>query len=375
MDPRVNQKLVIGICLLLIILVGIFTYGYFNKSEEKKLTSNELKYNLEVYKGIDGFICPEGNEECKVSVLNISVENEFAKLIDITDDGNYILLDDNGLILYDVKNDTRKDINLNGYDEYKLGYDDHVGKVVGIIYYKDKYVNEQTELEEFKIKGFYNLQNNEKMYEGIYENLVLLNEKYLEGKIVVDSTEENYDIETSLLLTDEEKKISSVNGMCEDYGIISFANGYYVKERSGCIDVYNTSLYTSNLNLIVEDIEDNKWSYDENGYLYILDGNKVNQYNSEGVVVKTSNEYNQIEQVAKNYILYVDGGMLKITNENDVTLDVVPWYYGNSYDWSTSGYSEEESSININIYNSNDMLEMYRFDENTKEISKLEINE
>lgn len=368
MDPRLEKKLFIVVCVLLAIFVGILTFYFMSNKEQENVDGHKsVKYNLHVYKNKEGLFCFDESKDCQDKVLAIEVNNADAKVLDVTDDGMYVLYNDSEMKLFDSSHDTEEDIALAEYDKYKIGYDVKLKKVVGIFYYGDEYVNEETGAKEYKTVGFYNISNEKKMYEGKYDSLEVV-DTYLQGKKMTNEKGAETNVVTSLLDMNGENVLLNKAGICEEFQVIQD----FVVQSSGCIGLLSSTIYGKDMKEIVRNVEGYKWSIDNHGNLYVIDDKVVNKYSSEGVVIGNSKSYVNILQVIKDYIVYVENGKLKITNEQDVEIVVCDWNLRNNYDGFTSGYrdsiEEEKEGIYLNYY-VGDRVVSYYFDEENRNVT------
>ena len=143
MDAKSKNILILVVFMLLVLLTGMIGYYFINDKDDNDLkphhANSESEYEINLYHSKNGDICLELSDDCIDKLATISVLNEDAKVYDVSDDRNFVLLDDNGLKIYDVKLETMDDINLKGYDDYSISYDKFLKKVIGIVYYKGLY--------------------------------------------------------------------------------------------------------------------------------------------------------------------------------------------------------------------------------------------
>lgn len=380
MEPRIKRGLIVGLILLLVVVAGVIGIYYFgnrgenkgNDDNEKDKITKEYKYSLTIYRDEEGNVCLDKSVHCKNEYLTIKVESENARFIDLADNLKYVLIDDNGLQLYNLEDETRDKIDLNGYEQYALMSEENSDDLFGIAFYKDRFIN-SVEREDYKISGFYNIEKKKKIFEGEYRDLRLLNKKYLVAFSEEDA-EEDGEVTNYLLSTEEEKVVKSVKAMCMDYSTLKVKDGSYILERSGCVGVASVTVYTEDMKQISESVPEYFVSSDDEGNVNIVKDNQVVKYNLRGEKVGTSNHYTNILQVAKGYIIYLENNKLKITDDKDIDVEVVEWNQEYSYDGGSSGYRGEdfegdnnEIGIYMNYY-TDDGFASYRFDLESKKV-------
>ncbi len=365
MDAKSKNILILVVFMLLVLLTGMIGYYFINDKDDNDLkphhANSESEYEINLYHSKNGDICLELSDDCIDKLATISVLNEDAKVYDVSDDRNFVLLDDNGLKIYDVKLETMDDINLKGYDDYSISYDKFLKKVIGIVYYKGLYkANDGS--DKYNLVGLYDKEKNKKVFEGKYSSIEALGGGYLKGTLKEKSSLE-------LLKLDGEKVLLTTNQDCEDFEIMKADANYYIKRDFSCDNVFST-IYTENLKEIKNNLGRTMWSIDSEGYLYVVENNLVKKYNSAGEMLGTSNStYSNLKQVFENYIIYVYNGKLKITDELDLELEIADWTLNCTYDLETSG--RRKDGLAINFYK-NGNKELYLFNNSTKEISKLD---
>lgn len=128
--------LVIILIIIILGLVGFIVYNELNSStnnnnsqgddkeqvDNKDVDTTDYKYTMNVYKNQYGSLCSEANESCNIIAYTLKTETENAKIVGIEEyDFAYILYNDNGLKLYNVKTQKIVKTNLDtNYDSYEL---------------------------------------------------------------------------------------------------------------------------------------------------------------------------------------------------------------------------------------------------------------
>ena len=142
-----NGLVVLVIILIIIILglVGFIVYNELNSStnnnnnnnsqggdkeqvdnkepiDNKGVDTTNYKYTMNIYKNQYDHLCSKANESCNIIAYTLKTETENAKIVGIEEyDFAYILYNDNGLKLYNVKTQKIVKTNLDtNYDSYEL---------------------------------------------------------------------------------------------------------------------------------------------------------------------------------------------------------------------------------------------------------------
>ena len=337
-----NNVLVIGLVILIILLAGGLVYMLFfynDKEEPKENNSNntptvtpvptekeestptpvpqeetdaDKKYELTVYKSTDtGLVtASKADYEWIVPAFKIKVLTKNAKVLAVDNENSlFVLYNDEGLYLYDVKAKNSKKINLeNNYKEYILLFNMNNDNVIGIAYLKSD-----------NTSGYYNVLEEKKLYDGKYKpaeyyNFYNVNDDYL----TFASDEMSY-----LLSTKEEKVIKSYKNDKEDYWkhsydsykindkyiyILkqSFDDGWFIKK------IYNDQMkefYSGNIS------GDTEFSIYNNS-IYLADSDTVYKYDANGNILK-SEKYENIELIIRNYVVYNTNSMIILENVED----------------------------------------------------------
>jgi len=374
MDRDVKIKIVL-IIILTISLIGLFIYAAQKKEDLTKIVKKEKIdipiYKLTVYRDTKGKLCLKKEEDCHDIAFEIETETDNPQMIEFTEDEKYILYQDNALKIYNTKENTSQKLKIYNYEQYNLAYDKEKKEVIGIIYKKDKIEN-NNEKADYKTIGFYNISLDKKLYESSYNELNLINNKYLIGKKIDKKIDDESSTETFLLSTTEETTVLSKIGFCEQYKIIKADKGYFIVEQTGCNE-FTSTIYNEELQTIADNIENDNWSYDKEGYLYILDKNQVKKQDSKGDILKTSKSYSNIQQIIKKYIIYIENDKLKLTDDEDLDIVIAEWKKEYVYNKAKSSYIEEKTNnrypglyITLNINNEE---QIYYFNPTINEIT------
>lgn len=299
-----------GVFVFLIFLIVII--AVVGNKTPKPVDKEEDINSLEVYKSAYGY-CFDKNDSCKTLAFKIEVKNKDALIKAI--EKEYILIDDNGLFLYDVKAKEKKNVNINNnYDYYQIFVNDD--KAIGISYGKDKIDNDY-----YKEFYYYNLKD-DSVFEGDYNRIVALNNDYLEGKNYANKV-------TSLIKRESKEEVLKVGNLCSTYSIES---NYYVLKNSCSNDLY--SIYTKDGKELALNLGENKWSIDLYGYFYMNKDNVIYKYNTAGEYVMNSKIINGFRGLILNYVVLINEGKLQL------------------YDVTSSKYINIADLSNDYVYNS-----------------------
>ena len=348
MPVKNNNGLVVGLIILVILLAGGLVYMlFFNKDKEegKKNENNtptvtpepikndvtptpipqendtDKKYELTVYKykddgRINSYNKPDNYVE---PAFTIKVSTQTAKVVDVDDDGLFVIYSDDGIKIYNVKNKSKQDTNLSSeYSNYDAYLNEEKNKVIGIGFTdKNYYV------------GYYNVTTGKELYyDKKYKNddypfLYQINDNYLSL----------YTDDYAYLLSAKEEKIVLSHKYTDDEGDWYNYSGSklgnnYIYHFAACPDVciiykiYNSEFkefYSGELS------EDYYSTY--NGYIYLYNNNVIEKYNNKGELISKSKEYNNVKIINSNYVIYIKNDYLVLENIDDPTetKEIVEW--------------------------------------------------
>ena len=318
-----NGLVVLVIILIIIILglVGFIVYNELNSStnnnnnnnnsqgddkepiDNKDVDTTDYKYTMNIYKNQYDRLCSEANESCNIIAYTLKTETENAKIVGIEEyDFAYILYNDNGLKLYNVKTQkivkTNLDTNYDSYELFKVddnylsaSYYDFDNKT-GCVYL----VNVENGNIELKDKVKYGGL-------GYYSHKLNNNSFYILGS----------QIETSTI-----KKI------------------------------YNNDKKLFFENETDEIIGDEKYSFFKDN-LYVYNNNVVKKYNADGKLISTSKKYENFKQLIEDKIIYVKDDKLVVESLSDGSLkEIVSWSDNYNYDIYSSRYYSRDDLDKLN---------------------------
>ena len=337
-QPTKNNNVLIGILITIIILLMLIVIYmiFFNKPKEEIKDNNQTqnsetnmnnqnkgkeektelegKYELIVYKSIEyGYLCyddtcKDSNEYQKYATIKAKSEN--ARIISIEDNSNsFVLYDDNGIKIYNLDNRSIDNTNLqNIYKSYTMYLNENKDKVIGIVFFDGNQL------------GYYNVVKNKKMYTNKYysdstSGLEQINSYYLsltatkDGKAYLLSCNEEKEILSSPKNTESDLYFYDAIGTKDNYFIVLKSWHY---EDSSIVKIYDNNLkefYSKSIN-------SENYTF-ANDSIYIIEDKKVVKYNTEGNLVFTSNNYEDIKSIILNYIVYVKDNNLILENIDD----------------------------------------------------------
>lgn len=287
------------------------------------------EHELIIYKDVDGRLTEEkivdygDRKEELEEAFRIKVSYKNAKVLDIDSTRElFVLYDDNGLCVYNVKENSSHKINLlNKYDNYSMLINDELNKIIGIFFYKKDSLMYYDIIENktipIVIDGYDNFTSKS------------ISEKYL--SLRTSKTGSNYtflfNLETGNVDLENE---STFPNAIVDYEILKYKDQYMIflwtqhNYYNGYLKIYN-----SNLNLIYESseeqISENYVSFSD-GYLYINDNGIINKYDMSGNLIFSSEKYNNIKKIISSYVVYVENNNLVFKSiDNNESFILTKW--------------------------------------------------
>lgn len=309
------------------------------KTEEKDKTETpldeNLKYKITLYSCTADYISEVEAEYCNEKIFEIPTETKEAKVL-ATSLKDFVLYDDNGLKIYNNKTKDITKIDLkNEYTTYELNLHHNKEKVVGVVYR-----NESEETNTISDAGYYNIEQNKKLYDKKYNMISAINENYIQGNTFANENSENDDGVALLLNANEEKIVrKEKEGTCKIFSEKYTDNGSYIVIETGCIGIGTEKFYTKDFKAITKELESYEYELTENGELYVLDNNKVNVYNTKGDIVKNYKTTGSVKEIFSSFYLTVLNQKLYITYyDNSFKKELGTWTKDNFYHWPVSGY-------------------------------------
>lgn len=338
--------LIVIICMLLVV-VGVLLYLYFkndnrvssndnNEIQDNSTSSdnvvdikdNEVKKELLVYKSSNGDLCIydfcSEQKYGEVEAFRIKAKSENAKLIASERTNSFILYDDNGIKIYDVKNNRSIKTTLeNNYDTYEIYLNEAENNILGIGYQN----------EDFSF-GYYNVSLKKKLYDNKYK--IEYSPMELQKSDDYLSFRTN---DTAYLVSSKQEKIELSDKMDAyvNYNIYKIGNSHIIALGNNIEDFIINKLYTYNKELFYgNENGEEKFSF-YNGYIYINDNGIIKKYNTNGNLISQSSKYNDLRIITNNYAIYYDNNTLYLENidnaaeKKDIAKNVDGYYIWSDY--------------------------------------------
>lgn len=352
-----SNLLVIVLMFLLGIALGtgiwyISSKDKENNSHDSDEVKEELNYKMPVYTCDGAYITQEKVETCQDVYIEVPTKTEKAQILAVYNGEKeeytkFVLYEDEVVKIFNTKTQeiTKLDDFKNEYDAYELNINSNHDEVEGIIY---KNVEEKDNLynQAIKLVGYYNIKNNQKMYEGKYTDLRSINENYLEGYVYNDELEgeafdENYTI--YLLSAENEKEYLTDKNVCSNFDeVITNGNRYLIK-NGGCLGSLTTTFYNKDYQPIVEDLESYQYDIDKDGNLLVLNNDEAITYNVNGVAIHNYKLEGKALSIYKDGYLTIIDNKLYMKEYNDNKYLLGDWKEDYYYHWKISGYFDAES--------------------------------
>ncbi len=315
-----------------------------NSNTNNDVTKKE-EHELIVYKYDDGRLSAF-NDGIEAFKIKVSTNNAKVLAVD-SKESLFVLYNDNGLYIYNVKNKTKEKVNLeNNYKEYIIFMNENENKIIGIAY-----------VDSNNYIGYYNVAKNIKLYNKKYKKSEL---GFSFDRVIINQINDNY---LSLCMEGEAAYLLSSN---RDEVILShkIPNGDSEVYFYECVGKTNDCIYI--LNILGDDVEPLKIydsSFNEiprNNYLYNFYNNKlylygtntIKIYNTKGELLSTIDKYKDIKDIINNYVIYIDNNNLFIENIDDTneSKKLASWdknyvygYDSGFYDRTTLDRMQEEN--------------------------------
>ena len=321
-EKKVNKPLIIFLVVFLLIILGgsiFFIYQMVCVGSDDNF--------LNVYKNSDtGGLClvSEIDEYCDELAFQIETENSDAKLVAVDSNNLFVLLDDNGLKLYNIENQEITAVSLEDtYSDYAIYLNNDQDKVIGIVY-----TNSTGKV------GYYNVSLNQKLYDDKYNNISQIDDNYLNA---------SFDTKNYLLNANEEIEELVYEQIDENdqgvyYQALSYEDKYYFFEYANESRNVN-KIYANDKEVVSETSLPNYFVSFYEGNLYIVDSNTVKKYDIDANLLSTSDTYNDIKELINNNLIYVNDNKLSLVNiDSNENINILDWRDTYSYDANISRY-------------------------------------
>ena len=320
-EKKVNKPLIIFLVVFLLIILGGSIFFIY---QMVFVGSNDNFLN--VYKMNDGTIClvSEASDSCSELAFQIETENSDAKLVAVDSNNLFVLLDDNGLKLYNIEAKEITAVSLEDtYSDYAIYLNNDQDKVIGIVY-----TNSTGKV------GYYNVSLNQKLYDDKYNNISQIDDNYLNA---------SFDTKNYLLNANEEIEELVYEQIDENdqgvyYQALSYEDKYYFFEYANESRNVN-KIYANDKEVVTETSLPNYFVSFYEGNLYIVDSNTVKKYDIDANLLSTSDTYNDIKELINNNLIYVNDNKLSLVNiDSNENINILDWRDTYSYDANISRY-------------------------------------
>ena len=304
------KKLIFIIILVLVIFIIINTISIKKQNKGNKDEKNITKEDKEKWKisyGTSPGIMVYENENLVTTIKEGETSNldglsfkntykcvkEDCKVYDTYYNKKYVLIKDDGYLIYNYKNDLYKSIMLDNMDYNEVSFCAYNNKVYGLFVLNNNglYAFYSLKDEAFTTDFLYSYINN--------DNNIIFTKNYFIGAI------KSYDESLKYYIVNfktGEKLIES------DVMLGAFGNNkyvYYYKNYSNDLNI-DAEIYDSNFNLMF----DGKRYYDlgvsKAGNIAVSNYDSFSVYNKNGSLIKTSKNYKQIIIIFNDYVVLVD---------------------------------------------------------------------
>ena len=320
-EKKVNKPLIIFLIVFLLIILGGSIFFIY---QMVFVGSNDNFLN--VYKMNDGTIClvSKASDSCSELAFQIETENSDAKLVAVDSNNLFVLLDDNGLKLYNIEAKEITAVSLEDtYSDYAIYLNNDQDKVIGIVY-----TNSTGKV------GYYNVSLNQKLYDDKYNNISQIDDNYLNA---------SFDTKNYLLNANEEIEELVYEQIDENdqgvyYQALSYEDKYYFFEYANESRNVN-KIYANDKEVVSETSLPNYFVSFYEGNLYIVDSNTVKKYDIDANLLSTSDTYNDIKELINNNLIYVNDNKLSLVNiDSNENINILDWRDTYSYDANISRY-------------------------------------
>ena len=320
-EKKANKPLIIFLVVFLLIILGgsiFFIYQMVFVGSDDNF--------LNVYKMNDGAIClvSEASDSCSELAFQIETENSDAKLVAVDSNNLFILLDDNGLKLYNIEAKEITAVSLEDtYSDYAIYLNNDQDRVIGIVY-----TNSTGKV------GYYNVSLNQKLYDDIYNNISQIDDNYLNAS---DDTK-NYLLNANEEIEELVYEQIDENDQGVYYQALSYEDKYYFFEYANESRNVN-KIYANDKEVVSETSLPNYFVSFYEGNLYIVDSNTVKKYDIDANLLSTSDTYNDIKELINNNLIYVNDNKLSLVNiDSNENINILDWRDTYSYDANISRY-------------------------------------
>ena len=295
-----SQKIIIIVSVIVVLLtiIGVF---YFTSPSKNKVKEKARNYTLELKHDSYGNICNQENcsEDYKEKyVLNTITKD--AKYLNIDNNKRFILLEDDGLKIYDLYKESYSKVNFDDYKKYTDFYlYSDLDKVYGIEFAIFKDFN--SEENSYMV---YDLEKEKTIYEG-KDQLLMRSPNY--GEKLDDERAYLIDVNTNKTILSD----GFEDGVRASYDVYEDKGNTYIHEYCAS-DAPCSTLYTKDGKEIIDLIEKKSKFTIYNGNLYVASTNEIFKYDANGKLLETIKDYKNIIGINNKYILVVDNNKVNM---------------------------------------------------------------
>lgn len=325
--------ILVSLSVVLIVLTNLLTK---DKKEDNKIIKED-KFVWKVQEKTDKYLDIYLNNESYMVINNEnSLTSDYEKVGTyycsnnscevINYKNNYGVIKDGEYYIYDLKSNKKKLLNLNIIKDAEIFFDDD--KLSGL-FVKD---NEEK-------YGYYSIEKNKLLSAFIYNSI---KETKVKNYILasIESSEylidyNNFDIK----ITAEDSSIKAYKTNNNLYYIVTNKNS-------------ESNIYNENFEILFDNEYLKEFGISSNGSIVLRkDNNSYSVYNNDGLLIKSSKNYKDVNKIMDNYILVIDtdDDLKLIDYDGNVINNLLTITDNIVINWADSGYDSTESNI-INIY-------------------------
>ena len=254
------------------------------EKEEEKIeyaNTDDYKYETKVY--TDGMSYSFKKESWNEYAYTIKTETENVE--DLTRKEGLLLYNDKTLKVLEEKTEKIIDLGITKeYDNYNMNLDKNRKKVVGLV------GSNRSSRGGISAISYINITTGKKLYENTKDELSIINEDYIYKSEETGKDENDNPVYAiHILKTNEEKEVKTINnfGVCEIIMESTNASNIYAVSQS-CVGVGDYRFMNSNFEYFTDKLSNSQYYYGKkNGNLYVLENNKVVEYNEKGKAIST----------------------------------------------------------------------------------------
>ncbi len=369
-----NKKVTI-IFIIMLSIVLLFDFYFVSQmikpidedNEKEDLPIDNRQYTIKLKHDSNGNICESisCNDEYQDNYI-IKTETKDAKFLTIDNNKRFVLIEDNGLKIYDLYKETTNSVNYNKYKDFK-----------NIYIYSDL---EKVYALMFETKKDSDTENNYTVYYDYINQKVIKETETSNGYFINKDYLEKSDLETTSLIdiksNKEILKDDFKDGVRVNYKVYDTNNNIYFHEY--CASEYPCSkLYTKDGKEIIDLIPGGQFTvYD--GYLYVIYKDEIKKYDSKGTLINSNKDYKNILGINNKYILINENNKLilidYLTKEKTEIMDWKEEYQNLDWEYYSKNIfkvKEIKSGSYLTFYDKSFNQFCYYYSHENNEVEKL----